>query len=322
MFLPLLFLAIGLIVLIIGGEIFIKGSASLAKKLKISPIVIGLTVVAFGTSVAELFVNILAAIQGATDLAIGNILGSNIANVFLVLGVAALITKLKIKHGTAWKELPLSILAIIVLFIIGNDVWFSNEANANFLSRGDGMVLLCFFLIFLYYTYGLSKAEGEKDQDLKTYSWMTSIFFILFGILGIMGGAQLMVTNGVVLGELFGLSQLFIGVTIVAIGTSLPELATSVIAAYHGHDDLVVGNTVGSNIFNILWILGLTPIVSPIPVNSQINVDIVIAILSVVLLFIFMFTGYKHHRYHLRRWQGIVFLLLYASYMVYVFYRG
>ncbi|PIT87424.1 MAG: sodium:proton exchanger [Candidatus Magasanikbacteria bacterium CG10_big_fil_rev_8_21_14_0_10_40_10] len=318
---PILLLIFGLVILIFGGEIFIRGSASLARKLNVSPIVIGLTVVAFGTSVAELVVNILAAFKGSSDLAVGNILGSNIANVLLILGVAAIIRNLKIKKGTAWKELPLCILSVIILFILGNDVLFNGGATINILTSGDGLILLGFFLIFLYYTYGLTKVEGEKE-DIKVYSWFYSILFILVGLAGIMGGAKLMVDNGIKIAEIFGLSQLFIGVTVVAIGTSLPELVTSIIAAYHGHDDLVIGNIVGSNIFNVLWILGLTPIISPIRMNTQANVDILIAILSVLLLFVFMFIGHKHQRYQLRRWQGVVFLLFYSAYIFYVFYRG
>ncbi|MFH1291764.1 MAG: calcium/sodium antiporter [bacterium] len=321
MFLTILLLVVGLAVLIFGGDIFIRGSASLARKLNISPIVIGLTVVAFGTSVAELVVNILAALKGASDLAIGNILGSNIANVLLVLGVAAIIRKLTVKEGTAWKELPFCILAVVLLFVMANDVIFNGGSNLNILTRGDGLVLIGFFLIFLYYTYGLSKAEGEKS-DVKVYTWLLSIVFVLVGIGSIILGAKLMVDNGVILARIIGISDLFIGLTVVAIGTSLPELTTSIIAAYRGHDDLVIGNIVGSNIFNVLWVLGLTPVVSPIKINTDANIDMLIAIISVVMLFAFMFIGHKHHRYTLRRWQGLFFIGMYIAYMVYVFYRG
>ncbi|MFH1291688.1 MAG: calcium/sodium antiporter [bacterium] len=317
----IILLIIGLVILIAGGEIFIRGSASLAIKLNVSPIVIGLTVVAFGTSVAELVVNILAALNGVPDIAIGNILGSNIANVFLVLGVGILIRKMSIKEGTAWKEIPFSILAIVVLFIMGNDVFFNSGATANVISRGDGLILIGFFIIFLYYTYGLSKAEGETE-DIKVYSWLISILFILGGIVGIIFGGKFIVDNGTIIARLIGLSDLFIGVTVVAIGTSLPELVTVCIAAYHGHDDLVVGNIVGSNIFNVLWVLGLTPLISPINMNPQANADMVVAIFSVLLLFAFLFIGHKHHRYKLTRWQGVTFILIYAGYIAYVMYRG
>jgi len=315
------FLVIGLIILIIGGEIFVKGSASLARKMKVSPIVIGLTVVAFGTSVAELVVNIFAALQGAPDMAIGNILGSNIANVLLVLGIGILMKKMTIKSGTAWKEIPFSILAVVVLYVMGNDILFNGGMTRDLLTRGDGLVLIGFFLIFLYYTYGLSKVEGEKE-DVTVYPYWKSIIYILVGIGGIILGGKLMVDHSVIIARLFGMSELFIGVTVVAIGTSLPELVTVVIAAYHGHDDLVVGNIVGSNIFNILWVLGLTSTITPISMNSQVNFDIIIALGSIILLFVFLFIGRKRHRYTLRRWQGLVFLLLYCAYIAFVVFRG
>jgi len=322
MLLPIILLIIGLGIIVFGGEVFIKGSASLASKLKVSPIVIGLTVVAFGTSVAELVVNIMAALQGAPDIAIGNILGSNIANVFLVLGIAILIRKLTIKEGTAWKEIPFSILAIIILFIMGNDIFFNGgAAEANMLSRSDGLILIAFFVIFLYYTFGLTKAKAEKE-NVEVFSWALSLAFVLGGILGIMAGGKLIVDNAVIIARLIGISELFIGVTVVAIGTSLPELVTVGIAAYRGHDGLAVGNVIGSNIFNVLWVLGLTPVISPIKINVAANADMIVAIFSVLLLFAFLFIGHKYHRYKLMRWQGVVFLCCYAVYMVYVFYRG
>ena len=317
----IILLVIGLVILIAGGEIFVRGSASLARKMKVSPIVIGLTVVAFGTSVAELVVNIFAALQGAPDVAIGNILGSNIANVLFVLGIGILIRKITIKSGTAWKEIPLSILAVVVLFIMGNDFLFSSGINKDILTRGDGLVLIGFFLIFLYYTYGLSKVEGEKD-DVEVYSYLRTILYILFGLVGIILGGKLIVDNGVFIASAMGVSELLIGVTVIAIGTSLPELVTVVISAYHGHDDLIVGNIVGSNIFNILWILGLTSIITPININPLANFDMIIAMSSMLLLFLFMFIGYRRHRYTLRRWQGLAFIFLYVLYIAYVVLRG
>jgi len=320
MLLPIIFLIIGLGVLLGGGEIFIKGSASMARKLKVSPIVIGLTVVAFGTSAAELVVNIISALQGTPDLAIGNILGSNIANILLVLGISAMIYPLAVKKGTVWKEIPFGIMAVGVLYVLFNDVMFGN-GGINILTRGDGLVLMCFFAIFIYYTYGLSKVVGEDDKIAK-YTWPRSILFILLGLVGLVLGGKLIVDNGVILARLFGMSELFIGLTVVAIGTSLPELAASGIAAYRHHEDLAIGNVVGSNIFNILWVLGLTPMVSPIKVNVDANIDVVIAMGAASLLFLFMFIGHKRNRYVLRRWQGIVMVLLYVAYLVFIGFRG
>lgn len=320
MLFPILLLILGLAILILGGEIFVKGSASVARKMRISPIVIGLTVVAFGTSAPELVVNLFSAFQGAHDIAIGNVLGSNISNIFLVLGVAAIITPLAVKRGTTWKEIPFGILTVIVLFLLGNDVLFGNNGD-NILTRGDGLVLVSFFLIFCYYTYGLSKAEGEA-QDVETYNWSTSVLFLLGGIVCLVLGGHIMVKNGIILARLAGMSELLIGLTITAVGTSLPELATSAIAAYRKHVDLAVGNVVGSNIFNVLWVLGLTPVVSPISMNPEVNFDILVAVGAAFLLFILMFTGKKGQRHTLQRWHGVFFILMYVMYVAAVVIRG
>jgi len=321
MLIPILLLLVGLVMLLLGGDTFIRGAASLARKWNVSPIVIGLTVVAFGTSAAELVVNIFAAVQGTPDLAIGNILGSNISNILLVLGISAIIYPISVKQGTIWKEIPLGIMAVVVLFILSADVYFGN-GNINILTRGDGLILLAFFIIFMYYTYGLTKVEAEKEENVKVHSWSRTILFILLGLGGLVIGGKLLVDNGTIIARLFGMSELFIGLTVVAIGTSLPELAASGIAAYRHHDDLAIGNVVGSNIFNVFWVLGLTPLVSPIPVNPQANTDVLVAILAATLLFAFMFVGHKHKRYKLRRWQGVIFVLLYIAYLVFIGMRG
>ncbi len=323
MLIPILLLVVGLALLLAGGDTFIKGAASLARKWNVSPIVIGLTVVAFGTSAAELVVNIFAAVNGTPDLAIGNILGSNISNILLVLGISAIIYPISVKQGTIWKEIPLGIMAVVVLFILSADVYFGNgESGINILTRGDGLILMAFFIIFMYYTYGLSKVEAEKEENVKVYPWSSTISFVLLGLAGLVLGGKLLVDNGTIIARLFGMSELFIGLTVVAIGTSLPELAASAIAAYRHHDDLAIGNVVGSNIFNVFWVLGLTPMISPIPVNTQANTDIVVAILAATLLFAFMFVGHKHKRYKLRRWQGVIFVLLYIGYLAFIGMRG
>jgi len=322
MTIPILLLIVGMLILLGGGEVFIKGASSVARHLKVSPIVIGLTVVAFGTSAAEMVVNIFAALQGVPDLAIGNILGSNISNIFLVLGVSAMIYPLTVKRGTVWKEIPLGILAVAVLFVLSNDVLFGNSETHNILSIGDGLVLLSFFAIFLYYTYGLTKVDSDEPSKIAKYSLTKSLSLLFVGLLGLIVGGKFIVDNGVIIAQLFGMSELFIGLTIVAIGTSLPELVVSGIAAYHRQDDLAIGNVVGSNIFNVLWVLGITPLIKPVPVNTAANTDVLIAILAAVLLFAFMFIGSKRKRYTLRSWQGAVFVLLYVVYLVFIGMRG
>jgi len=320
MLIPIGLVIAGLIILLIGGEIFVKGSASLAKKFNVSALVIGLTIVAFGTSAPELIVNLFSAAQGASDIALGNVLGSNIANTLLVLGISAMVIPLSVKEGTTWKEIPFAMLTVIVLFVLVNDVMFGG--GENMLTRGDGIILVCFFLIFMYYTYGLTKVKGEKNSEVETYSWPMSGVYILGGIICLFVGGKLLVDNATILARLAGLSELMIGLTITAIGTSLPELVTSVIAAKKGHVDMAVGNVIGSNIFNILWVLGLTPIISPMPIDSAANVDIIVAFVVAFMLFPFMFMKNKKDRHTLRRWEGALFVLLYVVYLGFVVLRG
>lgn len=320
MLIPIGLLLVGLVILLVGGEIFVKGAASLAKRFGISPIVIGLTVVAFGTSAPELVVNMFSAASGASDIAMGNILGSNISNTLLVLGVAAIIRPLVVKKETTWKEIPFSILGVVVLFILGNDVYFGGGA-VDMLTRGDGLVLISFFVIFLYYTFGLAKVEGDKT-DVEKFKLPTSLTFLLGGAICLTLGGKLMVDNGIILAKIAGLSELLIGLTITAIGTSLPELATSAIAAYKGHVDIAIGNVIGSNIFNVLWVLGLTPIVSPMHLGQSVNFDMGVAIAASVLLFVFMLLKGTKNTHRLERWQGVVFILIYITYTVSIIYRG
>lgn len=321
-----LLVVLGLILLIAGGELFVKGSSSTAKKLNVSSLVIGLTIVSFGTSAPELFVNVFSSFQGASDLALGNILGSNISNIFLVLGVSAIIYPLKIKKGTVWKEIPFGVLSVLVLLILANDI-FLDQANQNLISRADGLILLSFFLIFLYYTYGISKVEGESD-GVSEYSWLKSISFIIIGIAGLTFGGKLIVDNGTQLARIAGLSDLFIGVTFTAVGTSLPELVTSAIAAYRRQVDLAVGNVVGSNIFNVLWVLGITPVISPMNISPSANTDILIATFAALLLFIAVLNGrdkfefIKKREGVLSKTEGVLFILLYIGYIAFVSFRG
>jgi cation:H+ antiporter len=320
MLIPILLLILGLAILLVGGEVFVRGASSISKKLKVSPIVIGLTVVAFGTSAPELIVNVFSALSGANDIALGNVIGSNISNILLVLGIAALIRPLVVKKTTTWKEIPFSILAVLVLFVLANDVMFGNGTE-NIISRGDGLILISFFLIFIYYIFGLAKIEGDKE-DIESYKWGPSLMFTLGGIICLFVGGKLMVDNAVILARIAGLSELLIGLTITAIGTSLPELVTSAIAAYRGHVDLAVGNVVGSNIFNIFWVLGLTPIISPMSIGTGVNIDIIIASGAAILLFLAMLNGNKHTKHQVTRWEGVLFVLLFVTYTGFVIMRG
>lgn len=317
MFLYIILLLAGIGILILGAEVMVRGASSLAKKIGVAPIVIGLTVVAFGTSAPELVVNLFAAFRGSSDLAIGNVVGSNIANILLILGIASLIAPIKVKGNTVWKEIPFAILATVLLLVMGNDIFFDNQ-SFNIIGRADGLVLIGIFAVFMFYIFGLAKTEG-RPEEVSLYSWPVSIFMTLAGIVCLFFGGNILVENASALARLAGMSEALIGLTIVAVGTSLPELVTSIVAVRHNHDDIAVGNIIGSNIFNIFWILGLTATIMPLPFNNEVNFDIIVALSTSLVLFAFMFLGKKHE---VDRWQGAILLSLYVSYIIFLIFRG
>lgn len=325
MLVSIFLIIIGLVILIASAEGLVRGASSLASKLHISPLVIGLTVVSFGTSAPELTVNVLAALQGAPDLAVGNVIGSNIANILLVLGISALIIPLRVKSSTVWKEIPLAALGVILVFIMANDRLF-DDASVNAITRTDGLALLALMAIFMYYVYGLAKRDRHKAKELsaagdevKKVPVVGSVAMTVAGLVGLAIGGRMLVTGAVDVAELAGLSEAFIGLTVVAIGTSLPELATSVVAAIRRHADIAIGNIVGSNIFNVFFVLGTTSVITPLPISAELNIDIVFSIFASVLLFVFMLYG---GRRRLVRTEGMAFLALYAGYLVYLVMRG
>lgn len=315
-----LLLLVGFALLIKGADLLVDGASSVAKRFHVSDLVIGLTIVALGTSAPELFVNISAALKGTTDIAIGNVVGSNIVNTLLILGVASVIYPLRVGKGTVWKEIPMSLLAAVLLFVMANDRMVDGLAFGA-LTRSDGIVLISFFLIFLYYTFGIAKTQdAESVQDApKVYSVPLSIAYMLAGLIGLTLGGRWIVTSATELALRFGLSDALVGLTVVAIGTSLPELATSAIAAYKKNADIAVGNIVGSNIFNIFWILGIGAVIRPLPFAPELNGDLLFVIGSSVLLFLWMFLGKRHT---LERWNGVACILLYIGYIVSVVVRG
>lgn len=307
--------ALGFVLLIKGADYLVDGSASIAKRFNISNLVIGLTIVAFGTSAPELIVNLFASFNGSSDLAISNVLGSNLANMLLILGVASVIYPLQVKSNTVWKEIPLSLLAIVLVFFMANDVIFDN-ASTNAISRIDGISLISFFIIFMYYSFGIAKNTDESLEDeVEVLSVSKSSLYVLFGMIGLALGGKWIVDGAVFIAKSFNMTEALIGLTVVAIGTSLPELATSYAAAKKQNADIAVGNTVGSNIFNVFWILGLSSLIRPLPFDAvNNNVDIYAAIGASLLLFIFMFVGRKHL---LQRYQGVLFLVAYFAFMVF-----
>ena len=317
--LPYLKLIVGFAVIIKSADFLVDGSSSIARRFRVSELVIGLTVVAFGTSTPELFVNVVASLKGNSEIAIGNILGSNIANILLILGISSIICPLSVTKGTVWKEIPFSLLAAIVLGLMANDQLIDKN-GISVLTRIDGLVLLCFFIIFLYYSVSIAKEiEGmEAHVPLKEHGMAKSFLLVVSGFAGLCIGGDWIVQGAVNLAVKLGISQSVVGLTIVAIGTSLPELATSAVAAHKGKPDIAVGNVVGSNIFNIFFVLGVSAIIKPIPFHSRSNIDIGVVILASLLLFTFMFTGQKRS---IDRWEGIVSLMLYGAYLVFQIIR-
>lgn len=312
MILAIVFIVLGVFLLAKGADWMVDGAASLAKRLGVAPIVIGLTVVSFGTSAPELVVNLVAATSGNTDIAIGNIIGSNIANILLILGIAAVITPLTIKKNTVWKEIPLALLAVVLVGVMAADRVLTGRAIDS-IDRIDALSLLAFFVVFLYYTFGISKTEGGAGPDVKGMSVVKAVSLVSGGLLALVAGGKLTVDGAISIAQAFGVAERIIGLTVVAIGTSLPELVTSAIAAKKGQVDIAIGNVVGSNIFNIFLVLGISAFVAPLPLGPDSAGDILVAIGAALMLFMAMFVGRRHQ---LERWQGAAFIGCYAVYVL------
>ena len=306
---------IGFVLLILGSNWLVDGSSSLAKRFNIPDLVIGLTIVSFGTSSPELLVNIMSSISGNGDIAIGNILGSNIFNILIILGISAIIYPVSVNKTTIWKEIPFSLLAVIVVWILANDVLL-DHSSYSILTRIDGLILLSFFVIFMYYVIEISM--NNKTETIEVANKMPiwkSISFIIVGLTMLIFGSNWIVDGAVHIAKLFNMSESVIALTIISAGTSLPELATSVVAAYKKNSDIAIGNVVGSNIFNVFFILGLSATINPLKFSPSSNIDIIVAIMSTLLLFAFAFT-FKGRT--INRFEGIVFIILYIGYVTYL----
>jgi cation:H+ antiporter len=317
MWLPSLLLLLGFAILIKGADFLVNGASSIAKKNGISNLAIGLTVVAFGTSLPELIVSLFSALDGKNDASFGNVIGSNIFNLLFILGIAGIIYPLVVQRNTVKYEVPLSLLAAGILFFLVNDGMIWGTAG-NGLGRLDAAILLVFFALFLYYIYKTmsSSSDVEEGEPIKLYSNGMAVGMIILGLVALVGGGKLVVDNAIEIAKYFGLSERFIGLTILAAGTSLPELATSAVAAYRRNTDIAIGNVVGSNIFNIFFILGVTGMISPIePFNLTMNMDLYILMGATVLLIIFMFTLNTRK---LDRWEAAIMLVLYIAYTLYL----
>ncbi len=307
----------GFTALIFGANWLVDGASALAKKYNVSDLIIGLTIVSFGTSAPELVVNSLASYNGYSDIILGNILGSNNFNLFFTLGIAGLIYPMKVQSSTVWKEIPISFFAALLFFMMANNFFFTDNTAVL---RIDGAVLLLCFVAFLFYVFKQMKAGKEPIEEI-TYEHKSNLkiwSYIILGLGGLIIGGQLVVDNGVKLATLLGISEKIIGLTIIAIGTSLPELLTSVVAAMKKNSGIAMGNIIGSNIFNILFILSVSSLIAPIEFKSYFNADLLILLGGTIFLFLAMFVGNKNR---LDRWQAaflLIFYLFYTGYLVWL----
>lgn len=313
-------LIIGFFFLVKGADLLVRGASSIAKYYNISEMVVGLTVVSFGTSMPELIVNIVASFRGNAGIAIGNIFGSNIANVLLILAITAIICPLPLKRNTILSEIPFTLIAALLIGFLANVSLFSQGTDLM-ITRIEGCIILFFFGLYMMYIFNLSREQPAAflQENLKPESRGKALLNVGIGICGLFLGGKWVVDGAVEISSRIGLSQDFIGLTVVAVGTSLPELVTSVVAARKKNIDIAVGNVIGSNIFNLLWILGLSSLIKPLPFNVIGNFDILVMILSSTLIIMVITFGKKNN---ISRISGVCFVFFYAAYIAYLFIRG
>ncbi|EFS31997.1 calcium/sodium antiporter [Bacteroides sp. D2] len=318
----------GLILILLGANGLTDGAASVARRFRIPPIVIGLTIVAFGTSAPELTVSVSSALKGSTDIAIGNVVGSNIFNTLMIVGCTALFAPIVITRNTLRKEIPLCILSSIVLLICANDV-FLDKASENILNRVDGLLLLCFFVIFMGYTFAIASKPAtmeqqaeypviEEETEIKSLPWWKSILYIIGGLAALIYGGQLFVDGATGIARNLGVSESIIGLTLVAGGTSLPELATSIVAALKKNPEIAIGNVIGSNLFNIFFVLGCSASITPLHLSGITNFDLFTLVGSGILLWLF---GLFFAKRTITRIEGGVMILCYVAYTVVLIYN-
>lgn len=312
MIISILLVILGFTGLIFGANWMVNGASALAKRYNVSDLAIGLTIVAFGTSAPELIVNIVASLKGYSDIVLGNIIGSNNFNLFIILGLAGLILPIKVQSSTAWKEIPISLGITILLIFLINDFTFSGQ---TYFSRIEGVIMLVLFGLFLFYVFKQLKQDPKVETETYETSTLKIWGLIIVGLAGLVIGGQLVVLNSVSIADSLGISEKIIGLTIVAAGTSLPELVTSVIAAAKKNSDIAIGNVIGSNIFNILLILGINSIIKPVEFNAKFNLDLYILLGGTVFLLIAMLTG---ERKKLDRWEAGILFGFYIFYTIYL----
>lgn len=321
------FIIIGVALVIWGADRLTEGASSLARGMRVPEIVIGLTIVAAGTSAPELFVSLVSALKGTSDLAVGNVIGSNIFNTLLIVGCSAAVAPIAVAPNTVKKDIPFAIVASLLFFILCFDDMSSPHLWGNEITRQDGLILLVGFLAFMFYTFRMAINSGQlklREEELgvepvkepRDYSHLwRNLAWIVVGLACLIGGSNLFVDSATYVAHRFGIRQSIVGLTIVAGGTSLPELATSVVAAYKGRSAIAIGNVIGSNVFNILFILGVTAVIHPLRIMGITIVDLMTMLISIGLMWLFAIT-----KYYVSRREGWVLILTFVGYMAWLLY--
>lgn len=312
----------GFILLIKGADFFVDSASTIARKLHVSPLIVGLTIVAFGTSAPEAVVSIIAAVDGNGDMVIGNVVGSNIVNITLLLGLTILVSPIIMDRDTVNKDTVIAVFTAVLLFVLAGGFWTNGE---NIVSRIDGIIILLFFAVFLVYVFmkALRSRDATMDREAAAADvendkpWWRLIVVLIVGLAAIIFGGDLVVKSATEIAVALGMSQALVGLTIVALGTSLPELVTSIAAARKGQASMAVGNLIGSNIFNVFLVSGLSATIVPLLVTPSLIIDITVLIVISVIVFILSRTGYK-----LRRTEGSLLVLIYVVYLAYIIFRG
>lgn len=323
MLITILTLLIGIVLVLVGADKLTDGATGLARRFNVTEMVIGLTVVAFGTSLPEFVTSFMSTLKGSSDLSIGNVVGSNIFNALAIIGCAALVCPITISKSTVHKDIPFAILSSLVLMVIMLDSFFDGAGAPDLLSRTDGLVMLGYFCVFMAYTFFMSRSQdadsvtSNTSEPVAQMSYLRIFLYIILGLAGLVFGGHLFVDAASKIAAAMGISESVIGLTIVAAGTSLPELATSIVAARKGSSAIAIGNVVGSNIFNILFILGLCATISPMPVGNISIVDLALLLISILLLWFFSYSKMR-----VQRWEGVVLLIVYIAYVSYLVYNA
>ncbi|MFE7061584.1 calcium/sodium antiporter [Sutcliffiella sp. NPDC057660] len=312
-------LVVGFALLIKGADFFVEGASKIASLLRVSPLLIGLTIVAFGTSSPEATVSILAALDGSAEVSLGNVIGSNIFNITLVVGITALINPLNVESATIRKEIPFTLLGSMVLLVVISDIALQGFST-NLITRSDGFIFLLIFTVFMYYIFEVARNnrdQMETEEATERSSWGKNAVRTLLGLAAIIFGGELVVRNSTEIAVSLGMSETLVGLTIVAVGTSLPELVTSITAAIKKQSEIALGNIVGSNIFNILFVLGASSVIAPLPVNSKIFMDVFIMLFLTVVLLVFSRT-----RYRIGKIEGSILAIAYVIYLIFIILRN